>query len=228
MQECRVQKIKLRDLYQVVLRRIGHHLVRDELEVGEFKFLDDFFVLFKGVIFPLYKKYVYKSRNVSIYVSYNVPYIFPSPAPEVVSAVIPQSVYGLYIGEFLNFRFSSHTSYLSNKPLTRFSMAWRYEKPRLWVGYQGRVEVRAHWNLELMQDDVGEWWVEVDPDTQDILVDLSAGYMMESVGRSRRMVRIGDSNIEFDAESMVAEGAELIKEARERLINLADLTVSNF
>jgi hypothetical protein len=70
--------------------------------------------------------------------------------------------------------------------------------------------------------------VDVDPDTQDILVDLSAGYLMSAIGRSRRMVRIGDSNIEFDAAEMVAEGEELIREARERLINLADITVTSF
>lgn len=42
------------------------------------------------------------------------------------------------------------------------------------------------------------------------------------------MVRISDSNIEFDAAEMVAEGEELIREARERLINLADITVTSF
>lgn len=229
MQDARVQKINLRDLYEVVLRRIGHHLVKNEIETNEFKYLDDFLVLFKGQVFPLYSKYVYRSKSISIYVTYANPYTFADPAPEIVSAVIPQSVYGLYIGEFMNFKFLSHVSYLSTKPMTRFSIAWRYEKPRLWVGYQGQVEVRAHWKLELVQDNqTGEWVVDVDPDTQDILVDLSAGYLMSAIGRSRRMVRIGDSNIEFDAEAMVAEGEELVKEARERLINLADITVTSF
>jgi hypothetical protein len=182
-------------------------------------------VLFKNQVYPLYQKYVYKSDRIVTYVTYAAPYVFPDPAPDIVNMVIPVSVYGLYIGEFLNFRFLTHTSYLSTKPLTRFSISWEYRKPALFVGYQGQVEVRVSWKLYYDEE---KKEAEVDPETRDILVDLTAGYLLAALGRSRRMVRIGDSNMEFDAEALVGEGEELVKEARERLLQFADLTALNF
>jgi hypothetical protein len=92
-------------------------------------------------------------------------------------------------------------------------------------GHQGQVEIRASWKL---QYDEEKKEMEVDPETKDILVDLAAGYLLAALGRSRRMVRIGDTNIEFDAEELVQEGETLIKESRERLLQFADLTALNF
>ena len=222
MYKSYIQKMNISDLYQTVLVRAGQYLVEDALLNSEFP-LDKFKMLFIHQIYPLYQKYVYKTDKRNIYVTYATPYIFPDPAPDIVNAVIPVSIYGLYLGELINFRFLTHTSYLSTKPLSRFTMAWDYRKPALYVGYQGQVEVRASWKLEY--DDVtGE--AEVDPETVDILVDLCAGYVMAALGRSRRMVRIGDTNMEFDTD-LVAEGEELIKEARGRLVELADLTAIN-
>jgi hypothetical protein len=210
-------------LYQAALVRIGHHLVELVLEDE----LPDSWVklLVKHEIYPFYSKYIYKSKNIHTFVTYATPFVFSAPAPDIVGAVVPVSVYGLYIGEFLNFRFLTHTTYLSTKPLSRFAIAWRYEKPKLFVGYQGEVEIRAHWRVQF--DEVNNV-LEVENDTRDILVDLIAGHVMTSLGRSRRMVRIGDSNMEFDAAEMVAEGEELIREARGRLIALADITASSF
>jgi len=222
MYKSYIQKINISDLYRAVLVRAGQYLVGDALLNGEFP-LDQFKILFIHEIYPLYQKYVYKTDKRNIYVTYAVPYVFPDPAPDIVHAVIPVSIYGLYLGELINFRFLTHTSYLSTKPLSRFTIAWDYRKPVLHVGYQGQVEVRASWKLAY--DDVtGE--AEVDPETKDILVDLCAGYVMAALGRSRRMVRIGDTNMEFDTD-LVAEGEELVKEARGRLIELADLTAIN-
>jgi hypothetical protein len=222
MYKSYIQKMNISDLYQTVLVRAGQYLVEDALLNSEFP-LDKFKMLFIHQIYPLYQKYVYKTDKRNIYVTYATPYIFPDPAPDIVNAVIPVSIYGLYLGELINFRFLTHTSYLSTKPLSRFTMAWDYRKPALYVGYQGQVEVRASWKLEY--DDVtGE--AEVDPETVDILVDLCAGYVMAALGRSRRMVRIGDTNMEFDTD-LVSEGEELVKEARGRLVELADLTAIN-
>jgi len=222
MYKSYIQKMNISDLYRAVLVRAGQHLVEDALLNSEFP-LDKFKVLFTHQIYPLYQKYVYKTDKRNIYVTYATPYIFPDPAPDIVNAVIPVSIYGLYLGELINFRFLTHTSYLSTKPLSRFTVAWDYRKPALYVGYQGQVEVRVSWKLEY--DDVtGE--AEVDPETVDILVDLCAGYVMAALGRSRRMVRIGDTNMEFDTD-LVAEGEELVREARERLVQLADLTAIN-
>jgi hypothetical protein len=168
---------------------------------------------------------VYKNDKIVTYVTYSAPYVFPDPAPDIVNMIIPLSVYGLYIGEFLNFRFLTHTAYLSTKPLSRFNISWDYRKPALFVGYQGQVEIRASWKL---QYDEEKKEMEVDPETKDILVDLAAGYLLAALGRSRRMVRIGDANLEFDAEELVQEGETLIKESRERLLQFADLTALNF
>ena len=223
MYKAYVQKLGLQELYQTALVRAGQYLVESALLAQEFP-LDKFELLFKNQIYPLYQKYVYKGDRIVTYVTYAAPYVFPDPAPDTVNAVIPVSVYGLYIGEFLNFRFLTHTSYLSTKPLTRFSIAWEYRKPALFVGYQGQVEIRASWKL---QYDESNKVMEVDPETKDILVDLCAGYLLSALGRSRRMVRIGDSNMEFDTD-IVAEGEELIREARERLVQFADLTALNF
>ena len=222
MYKSYIQKVSISDLYQAVLVRTGQYLVEDALMNSEFP-IDKFKMLFKHQIYPLYQKYVYKTDKMNIYITYATPYMFPDPAPDIVHAVIPVSIYGLYLGELINFRFLTHTSYLSTKPLSRFTIVWDYRKPMLHVGYQGQVEVRASWKLGY--DEVkGE--AEVDPETKDILVDLCAGYVMAALGRSRRMVRIGDTNMEFDTD-LVAEGEELVKEARERLVQLADLTAIN-
>jgi hypothetical protein len=224
MYKAYIQKWGLEELYQTALIRAGQHLVKDALLAKEFP-LDKFELLFKNQVYPLYQKYVYKNDKIVTYVTYAAPYVFPDPAPDIVNMVIPLSVYGLYIGEFLNFRFLTHTSYLSTKPLSRFSINWDYRKPALFVGYQGQVEIRASWKL---QYDEQKKEMEVDPETKDILVDLAAGYLLATIGRSRRMVRIGDTNIEFDAEELVQEGETLIKETKERLLQSADLTALNF
>jgi hypothetical protein len=223
MYKAYVQKLGLQELYQTALVRAGQYLVEDALLTKEFP-LEKFELLFRNQIYPLYQKYVYKNDRIVTYVTYAAPYVFPDPAPDIVNMVIPVSVYGLYIGEFLNFRFLTHTSYLSTKPLTRFSITWEYRKPALFVGYQGQVEVRVSWKL---QYDESDKVIEIDPETRDVLVDLAAGYLLSALGRSRRMVRIGDSNMEFDVD-IVSEGEELIKEARERLLQFADLTALNF
>ena len=219
-----IQKLGLEELYDTVLIRTGQYLVQDALLSQEFP-LDKFELLLKNQIYPLYQKYVYKGDKIVTYVTYAAPYVFSEPAPDTVNAVIPVSVYGLYIGEFLNFRFLTHTSYLSTKPLTRFSIAWDYRKPALFVGYQGQVEIRASWKV---QYDQVKREMEVDPETRDVLVDLAAGYLLSALGRSRRMVKIGDSNLEMDSEALVEEGEALIKEARERLVQFLDLTALNF
>jgi len=224
MYKSYVKRINLQELYRTALVRAGQYLVEDALLANEFT-LDKFELLFKNQIYPLYQKYVYKSDKILTYVTYASPYVFAEPAPDIVNAVVPVSVYGLYLGEFMNFRFLTHTAYLSTKPLSRFTIAWEYRKPALYVGYQGEVEIRASWKL--MYDEVSKV-LEVDPETRDILVDLCAGYMMVVLGRSRRIVKIGDSNMELDADALVSEGEELVKEARERLVQEADLTALNF
>lgn len=220
----RVEKVSLNDLYDTALVRIGNYLAKNEILSKEFT-PDTFETLFRNQIYPLYSKYVYKTKNITTYVTYGQPYVFNEPAPEIICKVVPVSVYGLYIGEFLNFRFLSHISYLSTKPLSRFVLTWRYEKPRLYIGYQGEVDIEAGYRLQYDRD---EGTVEVDPDTRDILQDLCSAYTMIAIGRSRRAVRLGDSNLEFDAEAMVTEGEELLRETRERLINLASLETLNF
>jgi len=219
-----VVQVNLDDLYSTALIRIGNYLAEQNIREREFP-LGKFRVLFQNQIFPLYSKYVYRREHRQIYISYASAYVFPEPAPDLVNKVVPVSVYGLYIGEFMNFRFLSHASYLSTKPLSRFAITWRYEKPRLWCGYQGEVEVEVSYRLRY--DDSVDM-VEVDEDSRDILQDLCSAYMMIAIGRSRRAVKIADSNIEFDAEGMVTEGEELLKEARERLINLASIDALNF
>lgn len=222
--EFPVERVNLDGLYSTALIRIGNYLVEEEIRAREFPF-ERFVDLFKNQIYPLYSKYVFKRKFVNAYVTYGSPYRFSEPAPELVNRVIPVSIYGLYIGEFLNFRFLSHISYLSTRPLSRFALTWRYVKPNLYIGYQGEVEIEASWKLEY--DDENKV-VEVDLNTRDILQDLCSAYVMIAIGRSRRAVRIGDSNLEFDAEGMVTEGEELLRETRERLINLASVETLNF
>ena len=224
MYKGRVLTIPLEDFYDSILVRIGQHLARSNITNTEFPY-SEFKTLFKHKIFPFYKKYFYKTDFVRTYVTFASPFTFDSPAPEIISNVVPISIYGLYLGEFFNFRFITHTSYLSTKPLSRFMIAWRYEKPKLYVGYQGQVEITAHWSLTF---DEANNTVEIDPETEDLLHDLCTGHVLSALGRSRRMIRIGDANLEFDAEAMVTEGEELIERSRERIIQLADLSVNVF
>jgi len=223
MMKGSIQVVALQDLYNTALIRIGQQLVNNEVSL-ELPYAS-FQKLVQFQVFPLYSKYIYKSEYLTLFLQYAQPYTFPEPSPDIVSTIIPVSIYGLYMGEMLRFRFTDNQSFLSTRPLSRFAMSWDYRKPVLYVGYQGEVEVRCHWRVKY--DTVADT-VEVDPDTQDILVDLLAGYSMIALGRSRRMVKIGDSNMEFDASDMVNEGEALVKEARDRLIALADLTAVNF
>ena len=221
---AQVERVSFQDLYNGALIRTGQYLAQEEIAQREFP-LSKFIELVKYQVYPLYSKYVYRTEYKNFYVVYNSPVVFSEPAPEIVCRVVPVSVYGLYIGEFMNFRFLSHVSYLSTRPLSRFAIVWRYEKPRLWVSYQGEVEVKCGYKLILNES---EGWVEVENSTRDVFQDLCSAYVMVAIGRSRRAVRIGDSNIEFDAEGMVTEGEELLKEARERLQNLMTLETLNF
>lgn len=219
----RVEVVSLRDLYETALLRIGNYLAKQEIEDKEFPF-SQFLVLFRNQIYPLYSKYQYKKGYHRVYVTYAIPYVFPEPAPEFISRIVPVSVYGLYIGEFMNFRFLSHTSYLSTKPFTRFVITYRYEKPKLWCGYQGEVEIEGNYKVVL---DEANGVVEVVVDSRDILQDLCSAYMLISIGRSRRAVRVPEG-IEFDAEAMVTEGEELLRETRDRLIRMSGLDSLNF
>lgn len=219
----RVSTVSLRDLYDTALIRVGNYLAQQEIENKEFPFTL-FEKMFKNQVYPLYSKYQYKKRHHNVYVTYATPYVFPEPAPELVNRVVPVSVYGLYIGEFMNFRFLSHTSYLSTKPFTRFVITFRYEKPKLYCGYQGEVEIECSYKLELNESNKT---VEVIEDSRDILQDLCSAYMLIALGRSRRAVRVPEG-VEFDAEAMVTEGEELLRETRDRLIRLSGLDVLNF
>ncbi len=214
----------LSDLYQTALIRIGNYLAVDEISATEFT-LNTFQTLFVNQIYPLYTKYVYKRAYQTVWVTFSLPYTFAQPAPAMVNRVLPVGFYGLYMGAFMSFRYMSNAGYFSSKPMNRFTMVWRYEAPNLYVGYEGYVELELSYKLVYNQNTN---ILDIDEDTQDILQDLCSSYMMISLGRSRRMVKVADSNLDFDAEGMVTEGEELLKETRTRLIDLASIDAVNY
>lgn len=223
MQKGYAETITLQDLYNLAIIESGQFIAGDVF-YAEFP-IDKFRMLFKHKVYPLYSKYVFKTIRQNLSVMANMPYVFPDPAPDIVSRVVPVSIYGVYIGEFMNFRFMSHTSFMSTKPLGKFTIVWRYEKPKLFVGYQGNVEVECQYKYAY--DDVTDI-VEVNVDSKDILIDLCVAEMLISVGRARRLVKVADTNLEFDAEALVQEGTEMLTATKEKLLQYADLSALNF
>lgn len=224
MYEGNVIEVSLEELYQSALIRAGQYLVMQSVvedELPESVFVN----LVKTEVYPYYTNYFFKTKRINMMVSAGVPVRFPEPAPEFISKIVPVSVYGLYIGEFLNFRFMSHVSYLSTRPLSKFSVVWKYERPNLYVGYQGEVMIEAQYGLKF---DEQRKVMEIIDFTRDVVQDMCDGLVLLVLGRSRRMLKVPDNVVEFDAEAMVSEGEEMFQRAKENLARLSEISAVNF
>lgn len=224
MYEGNVIEVSIAELYQSALIRTGQYLIKDDVVGAELP--ENVFVqLVKTEIYSFYTNYFFRTKRINTYVVAQTPVVFPEPSPQYISKIVPVSVYGLYIGEFLNFRFMSHTSYLSTRPLSKFNIVWKYERPNLYIGYQGEVMIEAQYELKF---DDNRKVMEVIDVTRSTVQDLCNGLVMMVLGRSRRMLRVPDNVVEFDAEAMVSEGEELYKKAKEDLVRMSEISAINF
>lgn len=218
------ERVNLKSLYDVIFIRTGFDIVKEVISEREFPY-NRFKELFKSQIYPFYSRYLFKTKRFNIYVRYNIPFRFDEPAPEFISRVAPVSLYGLYFGEFRNYISLSPVSYLSMKPGNRFYVPFKYEKPVLYCGWDGEVEILAQYRLEFDEE---RDEIEIPSDMKDLIYDLCSAYMMIVIGRTRRHLKIADLPIEFDGEALVGEGEEILEKVKGELMNFTDLTVLNW
>lgn len=97
---------------------------------------------------------------------------------------------------------------------------WRYDKPIFYTSQPGRYEITGVYDLghkEIRDDKNNLIDVELeDLDLSDArFLDLMRGYFLQSLGRSRRGFTLQDFPVQLDADQMIAEGNDLVKDAEE-------------
>ena len=151
----------------------------------------------------------------------------PGIVPVWVSEVIPVNVLTsagiLYLIQETRFINVSERSIL-HEPRT---FMWHYEKDDdhgiLYTTETGKMDITAHYEYPIVDiiDSMGTFLDAdlkyLDAGKDEIFLDIILGRFLITIGRSRRTFTLNNSPINFDAAELVAEGTEMVKEARERL-----------
>jgi hypothetical protein len=100
---------------------------------------------------------------------------------------------------------------------------WRYNSPDLYVHYNGEFNVLKVFKPVIESDGAEDYDITyLKSNIEDSVIDLMTGYVLVAIGRNRRLARMTDLTIELDAESLVTEGLELIRETKESIKNSND------
>lgn len=100
-----------------------------------------------------------------------------------------------------------------NKP----SLLFEYNKPNLYIEMNGDFLVRKCTHAFLTEDDDQMDWTisKLDDAAIPMLIDLTLGYVLVAIGRSRRSATLTELPFTFDAAELVSEGEEIIAGVKE-------------
>ena len=103
------------------------------------------------------------------------------------------------------------------------AVPWKYEKPKLYVPFSGRVDVAGiySYEVELVLDDAGKLIDVTIPDLElkaGTFRSMVEGKFLIAIGRSRRAFTYNNLPIQTDADTLVQEGKEMYDSANEDLL----------
>jgi hypothetical protein len=207
----------LSDFYDVCIKSHGQH-IPDGLEID----LADFKSIIQTMVLPIVGKARPVLHNMFINVI-NSPYVFAMDYDGYVPDWISD------VGIAMSNQASSIASVI---PLMyrqdHRTRLWYYEKPKLYTFMFGMLMIQgAHYpylqEVEYSAMESGEQdWEILDLDVTiapTYAVDLASGYLLQALGKSRRVVNFSDFPITTDADRLVQEGQDLIDKTLGKISN---------
>jgi hypothetical protein len=195
--------ITLKDLWNTLLIETGQFILQDkDIEIDTFRFK----TLVNRVL-ALYSKYCPHLKNLWIMVNTRK-YTFIDP-PEWIMDLIPLELAGI-VPYFIRDPWYME----QDKRL----FIWEYRKPNLYVEIQGRYDVKAIYYHTLKEDENGEFYIDTINFTDTLFLDLIKGYFLSALGRNRRAFTLNDLPLTTDADQLVQEGEELIRDTTQNLL----------
>jgi hypothetical protein len=199
--------MNVNELRELIILEHGQY-IPDDIEIS----LADLNKILARHVLTVIGKYRPMRRVKNIYFQTGTePYIFTSDIPDWVSdvAIVMTSQTNTITGVIPQMFRQENRSRL-----------WLYDKPRLYSFMFGQISVQACYYPKLVQES-GDLYVinDLDDKAQQFLVDLTAGYLLLSIGRARRTVNFGEFPVVTDANELVAEGQRLIDITMQELKN---------
>ena len=176
---------------------------------------EQFYTIVKRAL-GIYDKYKPVSRTFIIQTNDNAFAFASDNCPEFISSAIPTG-YG-YVNAFsiLN----NYTTSDGDLP----QVVFRYTKPILITSLSGEYEIKANFKRQqtvtycnpeqTLIDDVEITDLDF---TDQFFIDLVTGMFLQLIGKFRRNVTLNDSDVSFDAATMVAEGQQKYEEALQNI-----------
>jgi len=223
----------LKDLEQSVIVLSGH------MGLPNFEFDDMAFIqLLNAFVLPVMRKY----RPATIKTEINTvaaPYTFETAEgiPDFISRVIPTSVWNP-TGVFSQYR-----AYYKIRNIRKPVLLWRYEKPNLYIDFNGQFEVTKHFGprIQMTNPSLGYWteftaenWYEkpvdstdassqyaiayLDTDDEDDFTMLTLGYILIAIGRKRKLAKIGNIDVDLNGGELVKDGQAIVDDAKKNIM----------
>lgn len=105
-----------------------------------------------------------------------------------------------------------------SRETTKPTFIWKYENPKLFVEYGGKMVVKECRNPVLVADGGGDWDINnFDARFAPELAMLTAGHVMVAVGNDESHAKLAGLPIELNGEGLVSDGKELIELAKEEI-----------
>lgn len=204
----------LSELFDIVVMESGMFLVADSVEIGKdsenFRKLTEF-------VLQEYSQYIPKTGSLQIITYGRFFDIYESPRR--VYDVIPLETF-------------QSTNYIFQQALyggspgngrSKTPFVWRYEKPRLYIPYSGKFEVKYYDDhiIELDETDLENPFYYISSELKPVFTKLLTARFMISIGRNRRAFSMDEIPVKMDSTELVSEGKEMLEKAMEELQNNA-------
>lgn len=172
-----------------------------------------------------YEKHKPVTRKMNVQIvgqSYN----FGDNAPKWISSCVPISSFSLYNAAVFMSMFSSNTTSVNTNSNPR-PFLWSYEKPFLYCGENGLVDIVAHYEYEVIPeyelDGDGEpTETIIDYDIPDLgysesFLDFVAARTLMALARSKRAFTVSDFPVTMDGSELASEATMMLQDISQRL-----------
>lgn len=175
---------------------------------------DDFLLIVKHEVLPLIGAQYPLVRLQQVHVTGN-PFTFITDIPDWIYRVEPANVISPSTTlKMLDPYYLSRIAGDVAKP----TFLWEYAKPKLFLEYTGKLEIKGVYKPVLVDDESDDWDItELDEKIIPILIRLATGHAMIALGSDERKARLTELDLQFDGSEMITEGNDMIKEATEEL-----------
>ena len=175
----------------------------------------DLKLLVESQVLPVIGAHLPLTKKFQITVS-GSPHTFTTDIPDWIPVVdpvditSPSSVFGQL--------YSSSRLRRKTQGIAKPTFLWEYEKPTLYIEYNGEVIIKGAYKSILVDDGASDYDItNIDESTKPHLINLTTGYVMVALGGDERKVRLTELPIELDGEQMVSDGKELIEKTLEAI-----------